>query len=118
MRMPDCGSNRNGSRSRQAFRRSRAQLTKAGHMEEQMHEPFAQLLKDIGASLGVEGLTIGEIPLRTLGIRPDFRVDVAGALVGYVELKQPGRPIPTTGTLGKADQDQWQKLQLLPNVLY
>ena len=83
-----------------------------------MHERFAQLLKDIGASLGLEVRAAGETQLRALGIRPDIRVDVAGALVGYVEVKPPGSPIPATGKLGKADQDRWGKLQLLPNLLY
>jgi hypothetical protein len=87
-------------------------------MEEQMHESFVQLLEDFGTGLGVEVLTTRETSLRTPGIRPDLRVDVAGTLVGYVELKRPGRPIPTTGTLDKTDQGQWEKLQLLPNVLY
>jgi Type ISP C-terminal specificity domain/N-6 DNA Methylase/Pentapeptide repeats (8 copies)/NACHT domain len=87
-------------------------------MEKQMDEPFVRLLADIGAGLGVEVLTIGEISPRTVGIRPDFRVDVAGALIGYVELKRPGTPIPTTGTLSNSDRAQWEKLQLLPNVLY
>jgi hypothetical protein len=83
-----------------------------------MHESFVQLLEGFGAGLGVEVVVTGETPLQTLGIRPDLRVDVAGTLVGYVVLKAPGRAIPTTGTLNKSDQRQWEKLQLLPNVLY
>jgi hypothetical protein len=83
-----------------------------------MHEPFAQLLEDIGASLGLVVRTAGETQLRALGIRPDIRVDVADTLVGYVEVKPPRSPIPTTGKLSKADQDLWEKLQLLPNLLY
>ena len=83
-----------------------------------MHEPLAQLLKDIGANLGLEVLTAGETQFRALGIRPDIRVDVAGVSVGYVEVKPRRSPIPTTTNLSKADQDRWGKLQLLPNLLY
>ena len=83
-----------------------------------MHEPFVQFLENFGAALGVEVLTTSETRPRMLGIGPNLRVDVAGALVGYVEFKAPGKAIPTTGTLNKADQGQWEKLQLLPNVLY
>jgi hypothetical protein len=83
-----------------------------------MGEPLVKLLQTIGAGLGIEVLMIREPPLRALGIRPDFRVDAAGALVGYVELKRPGSPIPTIGTLDKRSQEQWETLQLLPNVLY
>jgi hypothetical protein len=61
---------------------------------------------------------IGEKSLATLGVRPDYALDVAGARVGYVELKAPGRGVPTTWTPNKHEKDQWGKLRLLPNVLY
>ena len=83
-----------------------------------MDEPLVKLLQTVGAGLGIEVLTIRESPLGALGTRPDFRVDAVGALVGYVELKRPGSPIPTIGTLDKRSQEQWETLQLLPNVLY
>jgi hypothetical protein len=92
--------------------------SKAGGPEEQLREPFARLLGEVGKALGVMVLTVGETPLRTLGVRPDYMVDVAGARVGYVELKAPGRKVPTTWTPNTRDQEQWEKLQLLPNVLY
>ncbi|MGY1972970.1 type ISP restriction/modification enzyme [Nocardia gipuzkoensis] len=90
----------------------------SGGAEEQLRGPFSDLLYDFASALGVEILTVGETPLATLGIRPDFMVDVGGARVGYVELKAPGRKVPTTWTPTAREQQQWEKLALLPNVLY
>jgi hypothetical protein len=91
---------------------------KVGGPEEQLREPFSRLLAEVGMVLGVDILTVGETPLQTLGVRPDYMVDVGGARVGYVELKAPGRKVPTTWTPTKREQEQWDKLKLLPNVLY
>ncbi|MFG1947410.1 hypothetical protein [Nonomuraea sp. NPDC048826] len=41
-----------------------------------------------------------------------------GARVAYVELKAPGRGVPTVWTPNKHEKTQWEKLRLLPNVLY
>ena len=63
-------------------------------------------------------LTVDETPLDVLGVRPDFMVAVGGARVGYVELKAPRRKVPTTWSPDARERAQWDKLRLLPNVLY
>lgn len=88
----------------------------AGHGEAQLRDPFASLLKDAGAAIGLDVLTIDETPLDALGIRPDFMVNVAGGKVGFVELKARGRGVPTTWTPTTREREQWDKLRLLPNV--
>src|ERR1700722_16236117 len=85
---------------------------------DEMDEPLVQLLKSIGSALGTEALAVREFPLRALVTGPDFRVEAAGAVVGYLGLRRPGTAIPVTGKLDRRGQDQWDKLQLLPNVLY
>jgi hypothetical protein len=70
--------------------------TGAGQEEAQLRDPFARLLRQAGAVLGVQVLTVDETPLDVLGVRPDFMVSVAGARVGYAELKAPGKKVPTT----------------------
>jgi len=45
-------------------------------------------------------------------------VNVAGARVGYAELKARGRKVPTTWAPTAREQEQRDKLRLLPNVLY
>ncbi|MRH92806.1 N-6 DNA methylase [Nocardia sp. SYP-A9097] len=61
---------------------------------------------------------MAEASLKPLGVRPDFMVDVAGARAGYAELKAPGRKVPTLWKPNQHERDQWDKLSLLPNVLY
>jgi hypothetical protein len=91
---------------------------RVGNPEEQLREPFARLVVEVGSVLGVAAETFGEASLPALGVRPDYVVDVAGARVGYVELKRPGRGVPTTWAPNKREREQWDKLRLLPNVLY
>ncbi|HEX4393813.1 MAG TPA: type ISP restriction/modification enzyme [Mycobacterium sp.] len=77
------------------------------------------MLSVIADSLGLTITTIGETRLPELSIRPDYAVDVAGARVGYVELKKPGYGVPETWpNPGKRDLGQWEQYRLLPNVLY
>jgi hypothetical protein len=92
--------------------------TGAGHGEAQLRDPFACVLKEAGAEIGVDVLTIDETPLDVLGVRPDFMIHTAGAQAGFAELKARGRKVPTTWTPTKREQQQWEKLRLLPNVLY
>ncbi|MGW0805583.1 type ISP restriction/modification enzyme [Nonomuraea sp. NPDC002799] len=93
-------------------------LRGGGGPEDQLRAPLERLFEDMAAALGVAITMIGEKSLTTLGVRPDYAVDVAGARVGYVELKAPGRGVPSTWTPNKHEKGQWEKLSLLPNVLY
>ncbi|MFD8531541.1 type ISP restriction/modification enzyme [Streptosporangium canum] len=96
-----------------------AKLRGDGQPEDQLRAPLESLFKEnLAAALGVSVEMIGETSLATLGVRPDYGVDVAGARVGYIELKAPGRGVPSTWTPNKHEKRQWEKLQLLPNVLY
>jgi hypothetical protein len=45
-------------------------------------------------------------------------IDVAGSQIGAVELKAPGKGVPNHWRPRRHDREQWEKLQLLPNVLY
>lgn len=90
----------------------------AGGAEHQLSGPFCALLDDVATALGVEVMTVAETALTALGVRPDFMVNVAGARVGYAELKAPGRKVPTLWKPNAHEQNQWDKLSLLPNVLY
>lgn len=95
-----------------------AKLRGDGQPEDQLRAPLERLFKDIAKAMGVTVEMFGETSLAALGVRPDYGVDVAGARVGYIELKAPGRGVPTTWTPNKHEKLQWEKLQLLPNVLY
>ncbi len=93
-------------------------LNGGGQPEDQLRSPMEKLFEDMAEGLGVSVAMIGETSLATLGVRPDYAVEVAGARVGYIELKAPGRGVPSTWTPNKHEKRQWEKLQLLPNVLY
>ena len=65
-----------------------------GAPEDQLRAPFEQLLADIceicNFASGVV-VPVGETSLSDLKIRPDYSVTVHGALVGFVEMKAPGK---------------------------
>ncbi|WP_439383787.1 type ISP restriction/modification enzyme [Amycolatopsis lexingtonensis] len=98
---------------------TRKLLTGHGSREDHLRSPFEKMLSAIAESVGLPVTVIGETRLPDLALRPDYAIDVAGARVGYVELKKPGHGVP--GTWSKPsphDKKQWEKFQLLPNVLY
>ncbi|WP_436775760.1 type ISP restriction/modification enzyme [Yinghuangia sp. YIM S09857] len=88
-----------------------------GGPEDQLRAPFEGLIQAVGAALGFPIVMHGEVPLVHLDARPDYAVDVADALTGYVELKRPGLGADPDGFTGR-NAVQWSKLRLLPNVLY
>jgi hypothetical protein len=93
--------------------------TGQGAPEDHLRGPFERLLLDVANDLGLKITPIGETRLPELSIRPDYAINVEGARVGYVELKKPGHGVPGTWRRPtKHDREQWQQLQLLPNVLY
>lgn len=93
--------------------------TRQGSPEDHLRGPFERLLRDIARALGLAITAIGETRLPDLSIRPDYAVDVAGARVGYVELKKPGHGVPPTWKKPtQHDKKQWDQFRFLPNVLY
>ena len=89
-----------------------------GGPEDQLRAPLEQLLHEVAGALGVELVLIGEASLAALGVRPDYAVNVSGSRAGYLELKAPGRGVPTMWTPNGHERRQWEQLRLLPNVLY
>jgi hypothetical protein len=92
--------------------------TRAGEPEDRLRAPFEQLLEGYGRAIGLRVVASGEVHLPDLGIRPDYAIEVAGARMGYVELKAPGKRVPASkAPVGKA-KVQWEGLKNLPNVIY
>src|SRR5205823_2091783 len=60
---------------------------------------------------------VGESPLAALKTRPDYAVTLCNVLVGFVEIKSPGKGADPRRYKGH-DKEQWEKLQSLPNLLY
>ncbi|MEV0805029.1 type ISP restriction/modification enzyme [Micromonospora sp. NPDC050200] len=103
------------------FGRSVAPLLRArvGQAEANISVAVEVLLRDMAKILKLELLAHREASDKALGIRPDLAIDVAGARVGVVELKAPGKGVPGGTRWGDSrDRAQWERLRNLPNVLY
>ena len=93
----------------------------AGAPEDQLRGPLEMLVRGLAAAHGLPddalGL-VGETSLADIKTRPDFAVTVDKALVGFIEVKAPGKGADPRGFADAHDKAQWQKLKSLPNLLY
>ena len=65
-----------------------------GEPEDQLRAPFEQLLADVAELCGLPKTAVaavGESSVSDLKTRPDYAVTVHKALVGFIELKAPGK---------------------------
>ena len=92
-----------------------------GAPEDQLRGPLETLIHDLA---GLAGLSpnavhlVGETSLADLKTRPDFAVTVSKALVGFIEVKAPGKGADPRKFSDPHDKAQWDKLKSLPNLLY
>ncbi len=91
-----------------------------GEPEEQLRTPLVKLIKALAALSGQAGgiELVGETSLKDLAVRPDFAVTCKGALIGFIEVKAPGKGADPTRLRDKRDKAQWEKLRALPNLIY
>lgn len=92
-----------------------------GSPEDQLRNPLDTFFADLAALNGLPAgalQLVGETSLADLKIRPDFAVTLNGALVGFIEVKAPGKGSDPRKYKSGHDKDQWSKLKSLPNVLY
>ena len=79
--------------------------------------------------LGTDALRVVDFERRTpsegrgehldeLRTRPDFAVQMNKALIGFVEVKAPGKGADPRKFEDKHDKEQWDKLKALPNLIY
>jgi hypothetical protein len=93
----------------------------SGAPEDQLRGPLEGLIK---ALAGLGGLTtktinlVGETTLSEIKIRPDYAVTVSNALIGFIEIKAPGKGADPRKFKDQHDKEQWDKLKALPNLLY
>ena len=104
--------------------RAKAKLDNAaisGAPEDQLRAPIEGLIYDIGEFLGLprrQIAAVGETSLADLKTRPDYAVTLNSALVGFIEVKAPGKGADPRRFTDKHDREQWEKLQTLPNLIY
>ena len=93
-----------------------------GEPEDQLRNPLETLLHDLAQIDGLPPKAIslvGETTVKHLKSRPDFAVTVHKALVGFIEVKRPGKGAdPRKFPKDSHDGEQWEKLKFLPNLLY
>ncbi|SHN55148.1 type ISP restriction/modification enzyme [Erythrobacter sanguineus] len=92
-----------------------------GQPEDQLRAPLEALFAQIAAILNpaVKNLVMtGETSLAELRTRPDYAVKVNNALVGFIEVKAPGKGADPRKWKTGHDKEQWDKLKALPNLLY
>ena len=91
-----------------------------GELEDQLRAPLEGLFADLAEICGFNRewlVAVGESSLSTLKTRPDYAITLRNVLVGYVEVKAPGKGADPRRYKGH-DKEQWEKLQSLPNLMY
>ena len=61
---------------------------------------------------------VGESTLAHLSTRPDYAVTLRNALIGFIEVKAPGKGADPRRFTDDHDKRQWAKLKTLPNLVY
>jgi len=92
-----------------------------GAPEDQLRGPLDSLFQDLAEVAGLPAGSvhlIGETTLAELKTRPDFAVTVGNALVGFIEVKAPGKGADPRQFSDPHDKEQWSKLKSLPNLIY
>ncbi|HWH22510.1 MAG TPA: type ISP restriction/modification enzyme [Allosphingosinicella sp.] len=100
---------------------AKAKLNQGGQPEDQLRNPIEQLFAALSAECGHAAgavVLVGEKSLSDLRTRPDFAVQRNKALIGFVEVKAPGKGADPRKFKDKHDKDQWDKLKALPNLIY
>jgi len=96
----------------------------SGHPEDQLRTPLVNLFDRFAELTGKAGhvTLVGESTLAGAQTRPDFAVTVgvskAKALIGFIEVKAPGKGADPRRFKDPHDKAQWGKLKALPNLLY
>lgn len=93
----------------------------SGQPEDQLRGPLETLLHALAAEAGLPAgalALVGESSLAAMNTRPDYAVTVQKALVGFIEVKAPGKGADPRKFKDKHDKAQWDKLKALPNLLY
>jgi hypothetical protein len=93
----------------------------SGAPEDQLRAPLEALARELAILSGLPdgaATLVGESALSALKTRPDYAVTVRNALIGYIEVKAPGKSADPRRFSDPHDKKQWAKLKSLPNLVY
>lgn len=88
-----------------------------GQAEASIRKPLDVLITSIGEKLGLNVVAFDEAADTERSVRPDYAVQVDGAVTGYVEVKAPGENLDPDAFKGH-NLRQWDRLKDLPNLVY
>lgn len=96
-----------------------AKLKGPGQREALIRTPVDNFIRQCGDVLGLTVQPHDEVSEDGGAVRPDYAVDVNGAITGHIELKAPGVSLDPS-SYGKTTHNarQWQRLRELPNLLH
>jgi hypothetical protein len=100
---------------------AKAKLNEGGQPEDQLRNPIERLIEALAAECGKPAgavTLVGETSLADLHTRPDFAVLLNRALIGFIEVKAPGKGADPRRFRDRHDKAQWDKLKALPNLIY
>ena len=103
---------------------AKAKLTNiavTGEPEDQLRAPLECLVENLSELIGIsQGAlsAVGESSLADLKTRPDYAITLHDALVGFIEVKAPGKGADPRKFKDRHDKQQWEKLRSLPNLIY
>jgi hypothetical protein len=89
----------------------------SGDPEDQLKPPVDRLFAAFAEITSQTVVLKGETRLAERLGRPDFAAEVGGLLVGYIELKAPGKGADPHTFRGH-DREQWERFRNVPNVIY
>jgi Type ISP C-terminal specificity domain/N-6 DNA Methylase len=104
-----------------AAKRKLSNPAATGQPEDQLRAPFEQLIENVASICKFRSgavVAVGESARKELKTRPDYSITVDKALVGFVELKAPGKGANPARFKDPHDKEQWERLCSLPNLLY
>lgn len=93
----------------------------SGAPEDQLRAPLETLFRELAVLVGLPPKAmslVGESTLAHLATRPDYAVTIYNALIGFIEVKAPGKGADPRRFSDPHDKSQWEKLKSLPNLLY
>lgn len=86
-----------------------------GEPEDQLRAPLERLIVDLAEFCGFlrsEVAAVGESSLSEMKTRPDYAITVRKTLVGFIEVKAPGKGADPRRFKNRHDKGQWEKLQI------
>lgn len=92
-------------------------LAGPGDREAAIRTPLANLVSQLGQLCGRPALLHDEVRDEDRRVRPDYGVSINKVMMGYIEVKAPGRSIDPEQMTGH-DLEQWNRQKDLPNLIY